>query len=149
MFSKLCRFGGKNKVLKTLLVIAIGFLPSLFSLWLMRKNKARTRTLLQRAAVTSFPRYPRSQNSTIDHRVQHNCTQSDRYYLQGVGYLVGDISCEYNARSGYLRCAVNPTGPCDGCRFYQERKEVSLTKHHFSNFTPFLTRPEDSCSGSH
>jgi Family of unknown function (DUF6464) len=47
----------------------------------------------------------------------------DRYYLEGVGYLIGDISCVYNARSGYVRCAVNPSGPCEGCRFY-ESKEV-------------------------
>jgi len=32
--------------------------------------------------------------------------------LEGVGYLIGDISCQFNARSGYLRCAVNPQGPC-------------------------------------
>lgn len=42
----------------------------------------------------------------------------DRYYLEGVGYLIGDISCQFNARSGYLRCAVNPQGPCQGCRYY-------------------------------
>ena len=109
-------------MLKTLLVIAIGFLPSLFSLWLMRKNRARTRTLLRRAAVTSFPtEHSRSQNHQIDNR--------DRYYLEGVGYLVGDISCQYNARSGYLRCAVNPSGPCHSCRFYAAREEVTFKNH--------------------
>ncbi|WP_414619664.1 DUF6464 family protein [Calothrix sp. CCY 0018] len=124
-------------MLKTLLVITIGFLPSLFSLWLMRRNKARTRTLLRRAAVTSYPRQARSQNH--NHRIDNpallgcgegeNRAQDDRYYLEGVGYLVGDITCEYNARSGYIRCAVNPNGPCDGCRFYEERKEMIRTKH--------------------
>lgn len=120
-------------MLKTLLVIAIGFLPSLFSLWLMRKNRARTRTLLRRAAVTRFPRQVRSRNHTyaLDNHVQLRCTEGgDRYYLEGVGYLIGDISCEYNARSGYLRCAVNPSGPCNGCRFYEERKEMTSTKNH-------------------
>ncbi|MCJ8278703.1 MAG: DUF6464 family protein [Rivularia sp. ALOHA_DT_140] len=111
---------------KTLLVIAIGFLPSLFSLWLMRKNRARTRTLLRRATVTSFPRQPRSQNRNP--RIDN----PDRYYLEGVGYLIGDISCEYNARSGYIRCAVNPTGPCDGCRFYEERKKSSSHRNNYS-----------------
>ena len=111
-------------MLKTVLVIAIGFLPSLFSLCLIRKNKARTRALLRRAAVTSSPRQSRSQNH------HHQVDNQDRYYLQGVGYLVGDSSCEDNARSGYIRCAVNPSGPCDGCRFYQERNVVATTKHH-------------------
>ena len=127
-------------MLKTLLVIAIGFLPSLFSLWLMRRKQAVTRALLRRAAVTSYPRQPRSHNyyrridnlSQLGSREGENCTDGenraggDRYYLEGVGYLVGDITCEYNARSGYIRCAVNPSGPCDGCRFYEERKEISF-----------------------
>lgn len=130
----LCRFGGKNKVLKTLLVIAIGFLPALFSLWLMRKNRARIRMLLRRAGCTNFPRHPRSQDRRIDNHcgvdAAATITQADRYYLEGVGYLVGDISCQYNARSGYLRCAVNPSGPCKGCRFYEVREEITYTKHH-------------------
>ena len=87
--------------------------------------------------LTSYPRHSRNQNNTIDNR---NCLsegvslasagEAERYYLEGVGYLVGDISCQYNARSGYLRCAVNPSGPCESCRFYEERKEVTYTKHH-------------------
>ncbi|MEA5596185.1 DUF6464 family protein [Rivularia sp. UHCC 0363] len=117
-------------MLKTLLVIAIGFLPSLFSLWLMRKNRARTRTLLRRAAVTSFPRSISQNHHRINNRDRLLNSETERYYLEGVGYLVGDISCEYNARSGYLRCAVNPNGPCDGCRFYEERKEVACTKNN-------------------
>ncbi len=112
-------------MLKTLVVIAIGFLPSLFSLWLMRRNQAKTRALLRRAAVTSYPRQSRSQN--YNHRINYpaqlgsgegenrtqgeNRAEGERYYLEGVGYLVGDITCEYNARSGYIRCAVNPSGP--------------------------------------
>ncbi len=30
---------------------------------------------------------------------------------------IGDITCEFNARSRYLRCTVNPNGPCEGCKF--------------------------------
>ncbi len=40
-------------------------------------------------------------------------------YVEGVGELIGDITCKFNARSAYLRCAVNPDGPCKGCRYYQ------------------------------
>ena len=97
-------------MLKTLLVLAIGLLPSLFSWWLMRKTQARTRSQLRRAAMT-IPRTQVQQNIRPD--------PSDRYYLEGVGYLVGDVSCRFNARSGYLRCAVNPNGPCEGCRQYE------------------------------
>ncbi|MEC4819740.1 MAG: DUF6464 family protein [Scytonema sp. PMC 1069.18] len=102
--------------MKTLLVIAIGFLPSLFSLWFIRKTQARTRSQFRRVAMTPLRRRVR-QNTIPD--------IGDRYYLEGVGYLVGDISCQYNARSGYLRCAVNPSGPCEGCRFYESREDTS------------------------
>lgn len=107
-------------MLKILLVIAIGFLPSLFSLWLMRKTQVRTRSRFRRAAMT----FPREQV-----RVNSNSGSSDRYYLEGVGYLIGDISCRYNARSGYLRCAVNPSGPCESCRYYEPRELTSSEKY--------------------
>ncbi len=100
-------------MLRTLLVIAVGFLPSLLSLWLMRKTQSRTRLLFRRA-VMSIPR-EQIRISTITEA-------SDRYYLEGVGYLIGDISCKYNARSGYLRCAVNPSGPCENCRYFEPKE---------------------------
>jgi hypothetical protein len=42
----------------------------------------------------------------------------DMHYVDGMGYIMGDITCDLNARSPYLRCAVNPMGPCDGCSAY-------------------------------
>ncbi|WP_442944481.1 DUF6464 family protein [Nostoc sp.] len=33
---------------------------------------------------------------------------------------IGDVSCEYNAKSQYLRCTVNPCGPCEGCQHYEK-----------------------------
>lgn len=33
-------------------------------------------------------------------------------------YLIGNTLCRYNARSPYLRCAVNPAGPCETCRHF-------------------------------
>ena len=30
-------------------------------------------------------------------------------------WIIGDITCLYNARSELLRCAVNPQGSCDRC----------------------------------
>jgi hypothetical protein len=34
---------------------------------------------------------------------------------------IGNAKCEFNAQSSYLRCAVNPCGPCDECNFFEER----------------------------
>jgi Family of unknown function (DUF6464) len=103
------------KVLKTLLLITIGFLPSLFSLWVIRKTQTRTRARTRQIALNYLQMQPYIRP-----------VESDRYYLEGVGYLVGDISCQFNARSGYIRCAVNPSGPCQDCRYY-EPKELAST----------------------
>jgi hypothetical protein len=100
-------------VFKTLVVIAVGFLPSLFSLWVIRKNRLRTHLRLRQAAMN-----PRTQIGDFS-----SSSLGDRYYLDGVGYLIGDISCQYNARSGHIRCAVNPTGPCEACRYYKSREK--------------------------
>ncbi|MEH2150021.1 DUF6464 family protein [Nostoc sp.] len=99
-------------MLRTLLVIAIGFLPSLISLWVIRKTHLRSRLRLRQAAM-NFP--------AVQGRQNVRSVESDRYYLEGVGYLIGDISCKFNARSGYIRCAVNPDGPCNGCRHYEPK----------------------------
>ncbi|MEH1777133.1 DUF6464 family protein [Nostoc sp.] len=34
--------------------------------------------------------------------------------------FIGDVGCKNNARSPLLRCAVNPSGPCQGCKYYEE-----------------------------
>ncbi len=31
-------------------------------------------------------------------------------------WVIGDATCAYNARSSLIRCAVNPIGPCEGCK---------------------------------
>lgn len=44
--------------------------------------------------------------------------------LVGGRWVIGDASCSYNAYSEIIRCAVNPDGPCNTCRFYEK-----LPKH--------------------
>jgi hypothetical protein len=34
-------------------------------------------------------------------------------------WVIGNITCRYNAQSELIRCAVNPSGPCEGCRFFE------------------------------
>lgn len=100
-------------MLRTLLLITIGFLPSLFSLWVIHKTQVRIRSRLRQAASQAYRA-----------RIQQSLrpVEGDRYYLEGVGFLIGDISCKFNARSGYIRCAVNPDGPCQGCRYYEPKE---------------------------
>jgi hypothetical protein len=34
-------------------------------------------------------------------------------------WVIGDASCDYNAHSEMIRCAVNPEGPCNSCHSYE------------------------------
>lgn len=38
---------------------------------------------------------------------------------------IGDITCQYNAQSVLLRCAINPEGPCPDCRFFAPQPRSS------------------------
>jgi Family of unknown function (DUF6464) len=37
--------------------------------------------------------------------------------------FIGDYRCKYNALSAYLRCSVNPSGPCEGCPNFEQVRE--------------------------
>ncbi|MCL6435111.1 MAG: DUF6464 family protein [Leptolyngbyaceae cyanobacterium HOT.MB2.61] len=43
---------------------------------------------------------------------------SERSLING-RWVVGEVSCRFNAQSELIRCAVNPDGPCLGCRYYE------------------------------
>jgi Co/Zn/Cd efflux system component len=99
------------RMLYAILVFILGLTPPILSLWMMRKAKERMQARLLAVRQQSFVRVP-----------PRNQLPSDRYYLEGVGYLVGDITCQFNARSAYIRCAVNPSGPCEECRHYAPKQ---------------------------
>ena len=50
--------------------------------------------------------------------VKETLIPEERTLLNGV-WVIGDVSCTYNARSELVRCAINPAGPCDDCIHYQ------------------------------
>jgi len=106
-------------VLEALWIFAIGLMPPLLSLWMMRRSEAQTQAKLRQAMAATRVRTQRYASPQPSNAALGGLTVSDRYYLEGVGYLIGDITCQFNARSGYLRCAVNPQGPCQGCRDYE------------------------------
>lgn len=35
-------------------------------------------------------------------------------------WVIGDATCHFSAQSELIRCAVNPAGPCNMCRFYEK-----------------------------
>ncbi len=59
----------------------------------------------------------------------HEHPESDNELIGMVG--LGDLTCDYNANSAFLRCAVHPGAEtCEGCRDYIQ-----------NNFVPFV--PDD------
>ncbi len=36
-------------------------------------------------------------------------------------WVIGDATCVYNARSTLIRCAIQPIGPCEGCKYWESR----------------------------
>ncbi|HIK11590.1 MAG TPA: hypothetical protein IGS52_15250 [Oscillatoriaceae cyanobacterium M33_DOE_052] len=94
-------------MLETILVLALGIAPPLVSLWLMSRVEARAASRLRRVMAGEYPRraiYYRDQNQIESH--------------PGEG-LIGNQSCRFNAHSQYIRCAVNPAGPCEECSHYE------------------------------
>jgi hypothetical protein len=102
-------------MLETIAIFLVGFIPGLFSYAVVRKVRSRYRQRLQAAINASTLGSHHRRLSYV-----HPYAQSmDYQYIEGVGYIVGDITCRYNARSAYLRCTVNPSGPCQGCSQYE------------------------------
>lgn len=95
-----------------LIIFAMGLSPAIASWVISRRNYRQTQAqfalVMEAAAQRSF--------AGLANRL------SEAQVIDGVGTIVGDISCEFNARSPYLRCAINPHGPCDACRHYQSRQ---------------------------
>ncbi|MCU0565167.1 MAG: DUF6464 family protein [Oculatellaceae cyanobacterium Prado106] len=57
---------------------------------------------------------------TISLYVQSAQATAEHSYINGRSIL-GDATCRFNACSELIRCAVNPEGPCQGCRFYEKK----------------------------
>lgn len=61
--------------------------------------------------------------------VQSAQKPQEKTWLEG-RWVIGDANCRFNARSELLRCAVNPPGPCQGCRFYEAVAIADTTDPH-------------------
>lgn len=62
-----------------------------------------------------------STNFNFDRRFHKRITKDpEEQYVEGIGIVIGDLSCTYNARSPYIRCAINPDGLCQDCRHHQK-----------------------------
>lgn len=100
-------------MLPVLMIVALllCFLLVIVIVQLGRRENARSRQRLVSAIEISGRSHPYK-------RIPRD---PEEHYIEGVGYIIGDLSCQYNACSPYIRCAVNPSGLCDGCRDYRSK----------------------------
>jgi hypothetical protein len=89
------------------LILLVSCLPCGLSLLLLRRLEERAHRHLQAAIAAAEQRQLR-------HLLQPPTADSD-----GPTNGIGDLSCRFNARSRYLRCAVNPLGTCQACSHYE------------------------------
>jgi hypothetical protein len=100
-------------VIHTLMGIGAVIFITIVGFWLRSNHRLRARS--RRLTVTEA-----SSNRRFYKRMTRD---PEEQYIEGVGYVIGDLSCNYNARSPYIRCAVNPDGLCQDCRHYQSKDE--------------------------
>ena len=102
-------------VIKLVLILSLSALPSLAYLLIFRRAKERWQMRLRRAQIlTTY------QPQT---RTRYNLNYDESYAItnQTTKYFIGDTTCINNARSPHIRCAINPSGPCEECSHYDKR----------------------------
>jgi Family of unknown function (DUF6464) len=102
-------------VLHTLIIVS---LVSLFLISLCLSYQQRLRARGRRLTMVEP-----SSNRRFYKRIDRD---PEEQYIEGVGYVIGDLTCSYNARSPYIRCAINPTGLCQDCRHYHNKDGEKL-----------------------
>lgn len=105
-------------VIKLALILILSILPSLVYLLIFQKVKKRWQTRLRRAQIlnTYNHREPLHHESSTYSRESSPLSDRRRPVTK---YFIGDTTCVNNAHSPYIRCAINPSGPCDGCSHYE------------------------------
>ncbi|MGF1457521.1 MAG: DUF6464 family protein [Leptolyngbyaceae cyanobacterium] len=106
-------------MLIVLLIFGLSLVPALISVWVSLRTRDRVQAEFGRAMEVAAQR-------GLKAALQRD---QDLNYVEGIGYVIGDFSCAMNARSPYLRCAMNPCGPCHGCQYYEAPivREVVMT----------------------
>jgi len=109
-------------VIKLALILVLSTLPSLVYLLVFQKAKKRWQSRLRRAQNLNY--YHQGYRDRL-HRNSYGYSR-DAYSLHDrrrpvTKYFIGDTTCVNNARSPYIRCAINPEGPCDDCIHFEKR----------------------------
>ena len=124
-------------VIKLALILLLSSLPSLVYLVIFCKAKERWRMRLRRSQILA--NYPQRNHRALSHQdlyrnqsLRRGFADRDRedssvnsHRRPVTKYFIGDTTCVHNAHSPYLRCAINPCGPCDECPHYEKQKRSS------------------------
>ena len=110
-------------VIKLALILILSILPSLVYVLIFQKAKKRWQTRLRRSQINAYHHrsYRNRQYRFYSHSSGYDSLRDRRRPV--TKYFIGDTSCINNARSPYIRCAINPDGPCDACRHYEKKLE--------------------------
>lgn len=102
------------------IIIFLGFSPILIMIWGVHYLARHPHWFLYRPHIRPQDVNPVSSRSSVQSLPQHTFASSRGRlsWLGPTGYL-GDTSCRFNAHSPFIRCAVNPSGPCQGCASYE------------------------------
>ncbi len=95
-----------------LLILFLGLTPSLVSIWALQRFDRRSSQIPTGRFRSLDPTMPLSYRLAQPRPL-------DLHYVEGIGHMIGDLTCQFNARSSYIRCAVNPLGDCKTCLQYQ------------------------------
>jgi hypothetical protein len=93
-------------MLDIVIILLMGVAPPILSLWILHRAQVHYRQI-------NSAEIPNPISVTLK-----ALPPADMTCIDGFGYVIGKVSCKYNARSPYIRCAVNPSGPCQDCRYY-------------------------------
>ena len=98
-------------VIRLVVIFLVSILPCLVYLVVQRRVKRRWQSRLRRARTIDFYQHQeRSRVSNYNHDYPQRETK----------YFIGDTTCRNNAHSPYIRCAINPSGPCEECSHYEK-----------------------------
>ncbi|MDX2256642.1 MAG: DUF6464 family protein [Pseudanabaenaceae cyanobacterium bins.39] len=103
-------------MLDIVVILSVGVAPPILSLWMLHHYQAKYR---DRSSHLHHHFYERLDQAIASPTAIKALPPADMTLIEGFGYVIGKVSCKYNARSLYIRCAVNPDGPCQGCRYYE------------------------------
>jgi hypothetical protein len=101
-------------------VVFLGLTPMVLSIWGIHSLASHPRLYRHRRRTRPHERWDGLAASTLT----WPSTADSAVWLLPERFC-GDTSCRFNAHSPFLRCAVNPEGPCQGCPFYEPSLHLS------------------------